>query len=83
MAGIFRIPSLNIYMLFVDIAVKDWVKARSFSISLSSHNSIDPRTVILHDVPEPDSKGYFISWWTLPNLSNNRPHNWVAMELLR
>ena len=81
MACIFRIASVHVDVFFIHVAVKDGVKSSSLLQRLGSHYSVDAGSVILHYVPEPDSKGNFVSGWTLANLSHYWPDNRVAIKL--
>lgn len=82
MALIFRVPSLHIDVLLVDVAIKNRVKTCSLTVSLSSDYSVDPGAMILHKVPKPRSKRNFIYGRLLPDLGDHRPDNRISMELL-
>lgn len=77
-----RVPSLNVNVVFADVAIKDWMKSCAFSVTLGSHYSVDAGSVILHKVPKPHSKARFIYGRTLSNLCNNRPDHRISIELL-
>lgn len=81
MACVFGIASVHVDMFFIHVAVKDWMEPSSLLKGLCPHYSVYARSVILHYVPEPNSKGNFVSRWTLTNLSHYGPDNRVAIKL--
>lgn len=50
------VPPFQANEVLTNISVKDWVKAAAFSLRVGSNNSVGSRTMLLHEVPKPDSE---------------------------